>query len=85
MNGSEDFIILTCALITHRMIETFNVTTVEVGGFKDIPLFYASFPDSQVFKFENLINALNLIELWQNETLPKDLIDLIPSPFMIGI
>ena len=47
---SEDMIILTdgicgssCAMISQRMAETFNVSTVTVGGYKDTSLPYASF------------------------------------------
>src|SRR5207248_3569475 len=51
----QDMIILTngicgssCSLISQRMAEKHNVSTVGVGGFKDIPLSYSAFPGSQV-------------------------------------
>ncbi|CAG8759949.1 4097_t:CDS:1, partial [Funneliformis caledonium] len=41
---SKDVVILTnghcgssCSLITHRMAEKFNVSTIAVGGYKDMP------------------------------------------------
>jgi len=55
---SKDMIILTngnygssCSTITQRMAEKFNVSTVGVGGFKDIPISYASFPGGQVYQY----------------------------------
>ena len=56
---SEGMIILTngicgssCSIITQRMAEKYNVSTVAVGGFKDIPLFYTS---CAMVKFMNLV------------------------------
>ncbi|RGB35328.1 hypothetical protein C1646_814836 [Rhizophagus diaphanus] len=83
---SEDMIILTdgfcgssCSLIAQRMALNNNVSTVAVGGYKDIPLSYSSFPAGQVLKFEELITDLDAAGLLQNETLA----DLIPPPFLI--
>jgi len=84
---SEDMIILTngicgssCALITQRMSEKYNVSTVAVGGYKDMPLSYASFPGSQVYSLLDLYDDLEGIDgFLQNETLK----DLIPPLFMI--
>ncbi|CAG8556644.1 1786_t:CDS:2 [Funneliformis caledonium] len=82
---SEDIIILTnglcgssCSLITHRMAEKFNVSTIAVGGFKDTPLSYASFPGSQVLDLDQIRDELTFNGLLQNETLK----DLIPQPFL---
>lgn len=83
---SGDMIILTngicgssCSLISQRMAIKNNVSTVAVGGYKDTPLSYSSFPGGQVVTLENLIANLDVIGLLQNETLA----DLIPSPFLI--
>jgi hypothetical protein len=83
---SEDMIILTdgdcgsaCALITQVMAIKNNVSTVAVGGYKDTPLSYASFPGAQVIPFEVLIAELNKAGLLQNEKLA----DLIPPLFPI--
>jgi hypothetical protein len=83
---SEDMIVLTngicgstCSLITECMAIKNNVSTVAVGGYKDTPLSYASFPGGQVIPFEALINELNVAGLSQNEKLA----DLIPPPFPI--
>ncbi|PKY58945.1 hypothetical protein RhiirA4_550214 [Rhizophagus irregularis] len=83
---SEDMIILTdglcgssCSLIAQRMAIKNNVSTVAVGGYKDTPLSYSSFPGGQVFKFDDLIVELDAAGLLQNETLA----DLIPPLFSI--
>jgi hypothetical protein len=82
---SEDMIILTngicgssCSMITQRMAEMYNVSTVAVGGFKDVSLSYAVFPGSQVLGLSNLIVELEMLGIFQNETFA----DLIPSPFL---
>ncbi|CAI2164814.1 18490_t:CDS:2 [Funneliformis geosporum] len=81
---SEDMIILTngncgssCSLITQRMAEMFNVKTVGVGGYKDTPLSYASFPGGMVYLDHALNIELEGLELFKNETLK----DSLPSPF----
>ncbi|CAB4397423.1 unnamed protein product [Rhizophagus irregularis] len=83
---SDDMIILTdgvcgssCSLIAQRMALNNNVSTVAVGGYKDTPLSYSSFPAGQVLKFEELIPQLDAAGLLQNETLA----DLIPPLFLI--
>ncbi|RIA95850.1 hypothetical protein C1645_733729 [Glomus cerebriforme] len=83
---SEDIIILTngicgssCSLITQRMAEKYNVSTIGIGGYKDIPLSYASFPGGEVYSFDNLIFDLNNIGLLRIKSLKH----LIPPPFMI--
>ncbi|CAG8734620.1 7359_t:CDS:2, partial [Funneliformis caledonium] len=83
-----DVVILTnghcgssCSLITHRMAEKFNVSTIAVGGYKDTPLSYASFPGSQVYDFDSIYNDFNFFGLLQNETLKG----LIPPPFKIPV
>jgi hypothetical protein len=83
---SEDMIILTngvcgstCSLITQRIAIKNNVSTVAVGGYKDTPLSYASFPGGQVIQFGKLIEELDEVCFSQNEKLA----DLIPSPFPI--
>jgi hypothetical protein len=83
---SEDMIILTngicgssCSSITQRVAIINNVSTVSVGGYKDTPLSYASFPGGQVIPFEVLIAELNEAGLLQNEKLA----DLIPPLFPI--
>lgn len=83
---SKDIIILTngicgssCSLITQRMAEKYNVSTVGVGGYKDIPFSYASFPGGEVYSYSSLIADLNSIGLLQIKSLKH----LIPPPFMI--
>ncbi|CAG8701128.1 7973_t:CDS:2, partial [Funneliformis caledonium] len=85
---SEDIMILTngncgssCSTITHRMAEKFNVSTVAVGGYKDTPLSYASYPGGQVSTFDDLYIELFGIGILQNESLK----DLIPSQFKIPL
>ncbi|CAB4488424.1 unnamed protein product [Rhizophagus irregularis] len=85
---SEDMIILTdgycgssCSSIAQRMAIKNNVSTVAVGGYKDTPLSYSSFPGGQVLEFEELIAELDVVGLLQNETLA----DLIPPPFSIRV
>ena len=55
------------------MAEKYNVSTVGVGGFKDIPLSYSAFPGSQVLEFNKLMDELDRIGLLQDETF-KELI-----------
>ncbi|GBB96302.1 hypothetical protein RclHR1_02720017 [Rhizophagus clarus] len=85
---SEDMIILTnglcgsaCASIAQRMAIKNNVRTAAVGGYKDTPLSYASFPGGQVMPFDSLMAELNLAGLLQNEAFA----DLIPPPFLINV
>ncbi|CAI2195865.1 4720_t:CDS:1, partial [Funneliformis geosporum] len=54
----------------------FNVSTIAVGGYKDMPLSYASYPGSHVLNFDDLYNEFNNLGILQNETLKE----LIPPP-----
>src|SRR5436190_6989381 len=66
----------SCSLITQRMAEKYNVSTVAVGGFKDIPLSYASFVALQVLELDEIITELTT--QLQNDSFA----DLIPAPFL---
>jgi hypothetical protein len=83
---SEDMVILSdgicgssCALITQSMAIKNNVSTVAVGGYKDTPLSYASYPGAQVVMFDQLMAELDRAGLLQNEKLA----DLIPPQLLI--
>ncbi|CAI2196824.1 7845_t:CDS:2, partial [Funneliformis geosporum] len=85
INGRVEMLFInrwvSCSLITHRMAEKFNVSTIAVGGYKDKPLSYASFPGSQVLDFDELYYEFNSLGILQNETLKE----LIPPPFKVPI
>ena len=63
------------------MAEKYNISTVAVGGYKDIPLSYASFLGLQVSDFNDLIFELIDIGLLQNDSFA----DLVHAPFTASV